>query len=389
LKPDYIGQSGNTGIYRVNLSDSGLSTIQSITVYDDNVISGGSGGASGFDLDFVGLSSGEISDLSKVAALTRDAAFDFSENGVVFHPGFQQPWAVGNAPEWNVPYLFGTTGNVYNPAYATLDAADGSRKSDSGSISLGEGGQLTLLLKQAVSTGAKYFYFGDSGIGNDGAVVTVSDGASGDAVPVPTGLTLYGDDRANVIMLGQGHNLNIGAGNDTILGLKGNDKLGGSLGDDGLYGGRGNDKLYGGLGNDHLYGGPGNDALVGGPGDDWLYGGSGNDKLSGGAGRDTFVFNNKSLDVIRDYNVRSDTIWLDNAAFKGLSRSATEANPVRLKSKAFWVGDAAHDANDHVIYNKTTGALYYDPDGTGAAAQVQFAQLAANLKMTYKEFFVI
>jgi serralysin len=33
--------------------------------------------------------------------------------------------------------------------------------------------------------------------------------------------------------------------------------------------------------------------------------------------------------------------------------------------------------------------LYYDADGTGSQAQVQIATLSKNLKMTYKDFFVI
>jgi hypothetical protein len=41
-----------------------------------------------------------------------------------------------------------------------------------------------------------------------------------------------------------------------------------------------------------------------------------------------------------------------------------------LKSSAFHTGSAAHDKNDCIIYNKKTGALYYDADGTGTSNQV-------------------
>jgi Ca2+-binding RTX toxin-like protein len=47
-----------------------------------------------------------------------------------------------------------------------------------------------------------------------------------------------------------------------------------------------------------------------------------------------------------------------------------------LKATFFSAGTAAHDADDRIIYNKATGALYYDSDGTGAHAQVLFAVIA-------------
>jgi serralysin len=37
------------------------------------------------------------------------------------------------------------------------------------------------------------------------------------------------------------------------------------------------------------------------------------------------------------------------------------------------------DADDRIIYDPSTGALYHDADGTGFAGQVQLAQLQANL----------
>jgi Ca2+-binding RTX toxin-like protein len=48
----------------------------------------------------------------------------------------------------------------------------------------------------------------------------------------------------------------------------------------------------------------------------------------------------------------------------------------------------AADSNDHVIYNKTTGALYYDADGSGATPAVQFAKLSAGLALTHADFLV-
>jgi Ca2+-binding RTX toxin-like protein len=56
------------------------------------------------------------------------------------------------------------------------------------------------------------------------------------------------------------------------------------------------------------------------------------------------------------------------------------------------VGTKAHDADDRIIYNKATGALYYDDDGTGAHVQVQFATLGATIHPTnlaYNDFVLI
>jgi Ca2+-binding RTX toxin-like protein len=70
--------------------------------------------------------------------------------------------------------------------------------------------------------------------------------------------------------------------------------------------------------------------------------------------------------VIADFNHADDTIKLSHAFFTGMGTGP-------LKPTYFFAGTHAHDADDHIIYNKATGALYYDSDGTGAHAQVMFA----------------
>jgi len=55
----------------------------------------------------------------------------------------------------------------------------------------------------------------------------------------------------------------------------------------------------------------------------------------------------------------------------------------------FTTGSAAADASDRIIYNSLTGGLFYDADGTGAGAQVQFATVSTGLAMTNSEFVVI
>ena len=56
-----------------------------------------------------------------------------------------------------------------------------------------------------------------------------------------------------------------------------------------------------------------------------------------------------------------------------------------IGSTAFSVAAGAttgHLATDRVIYKATTGALYYDADGTGATVSIQIAQPTAGRILT-------
>lgn len=122
-----------------------------------------------------------------------------------------------------------------------------------------------------------------------------------------------------------------------------------------------NDVIIGNAVGNVLDGGAGNDTLNGGLGDDFLRGGLGNDRLIGGLGFDNFLFNTApsaaNQDTIVDFNHVQDTIRLDNAVFAALG------GPGGLNPNFFFAGAAAHDADDHVIYNSATGALFYDSNG--------------------------
>jgi Ca2+-binding RTX toxin-like protein len=136
------------------------------------------------------------------------------------------------------------------------------------------------------------------------------------------------------------------------------------------------------------------DRLTGGTGQDVLFGGLGKDTLTGDAGSDIFVFDTKpnkktNLDKITDFNVKDDTIWLDNKAFAKLGKKGTEAAPAQLKKDFFVKGSKAKDKNDYVIYDSKKGVLFYDADGSGKGKQVEIATLSKKLAMTYKDFFVI
>ncbi|MGO4524856.1 calcium-binding protein [Microvirga sp. 2MCAF35] len=160
-----------------------------------------------------------------------------------------------------------------------------------------------------------------------------------------------------------------------------------------LMGTAGNNGMNGGDGADILYGNAGNDVLNGFGGSDRLHGGLGADILTGGSGKDIFVFDTNpktkgNADRITDFNVRDDSIYLENKYFKGMPAGSL-SKPKKMASKYFYVGTKAHDADDRIIYNKKTGVLSYDDDGNGAHKAVAIATLSKNLKMTYSDFFVI
>jgi len=182
--------------------------------------------------------------------------------------------------------------------------------------------------------------------------------------------TFYGNDYADVIRAGYG--------SDIVYSYGGHDIV---------HGDAGNDKLYGISGDDDLYGGTGRDLLNGGSGSDYLSGGAENDTLTGASGKDYFVFDTRpsssNIDTITDFVPWDDTIMLDNRIF-------TRAGPDGwLSSAAFTVGSRAKDSSDRIIYNKTSGALLYDPDGTGSASAVKVAQLTAGLTLTKSDFYIL
>ncbi|MBB3018938.1 Ca2+-binding RTX toxin-like protein [Microvirga lupini] len=209
--------------------------------------------------------------------------------------------------------------------------------------------------------------------------------------------TLTGSAGNNLLQGGSGNDRISGRdGDDHLSGGSGQDRLSGGAGRDRLYGGSNNDRVDGGTGNDILAGESGNDTVIGGEGNDRLTGGSGNDVIYGGLGadviddnygRDAIVFNTRlgkgEVDTLTNFNVGPDTIWLENAIFKGVGSRGW------LKADAFHIGAKAADKEDRIIYNAKKGMLYYDADGVGGQGQIAFAKLSKHLKMTEKDFLII
>jgi Ca2+-binding RTX toxin-like protein len=139
-------------------------------------------------------------------------------------------------------------------------------------------------------------------------------------------------------------------------------------------------------GDNSLIGLGGNDTLFGLGGTDNLNGGLDTDTLIGGTGADNYVFNSTlsaaNIDIIIGFVTASDHILLDDAVFSALPTGA-------LAGAAFRSGTAAGDGDDRIIYDPATGALFYDPDGTGATAQIQFAVLQGAPAVAATDFVVI
>ena len=138
-----------------------------------------------------------------------------------------------------------------------------------------------------------------------------------------------------------------------------------------LNGGNDMDLLIAGDGNYTLNGLGDTDILIGGPGNDLLNGGPGTDYIVTGTGLDSILFDSPlseaGVDKIFDFSSLDDKILLGSSVFTAAGALGS------LAPEAFFVGNAAHDADDRIIYDSVTSALYYDPDGTGAATATQFA----------------
>jgi Ca2+-binding RTX toxin-like protein len=235
---------------------------------------------------------------------------------------------------------------------------------------------------------------------------------------------VQGNNGSNHVQGNAGNNyFNLRGGNDTVEGGGGNDTIdmstGGtaSPGDDSIDGGAGIDtidyagyarsavnanlatgfvngggdgntgsatlasieRFIGGGFNDRITGAAAAEYLDGRQGNDTVGGGAGQDTLLGGSGNDFFVFGAApgaaNADRINDFASGADELGLDNAVMAALGADGAFAS----NDARFWAAagaNAGHDANDRVVYNTSTGQVWYDADGSGSGA----AQLVATLQ---------
>ena len=226
-----------------------------------------------------------------------------------------------------------------------------------------------------------------------------------------TALNLTGNGVANTLLGNDGANqLDGKAGADTMVGRAGNDKyLIDNAGDWAIEAaGGGSDVVYSAVSFTltdaqeieglsaitweatnpiNLTGNSLRNNLIGNAGVNILDGKAGNDTLQGREGADTYAFTSAlgaaNIDLILGFSAADDTIRLENSGvFTGLANGA-------LPAAAFVIGTAAKDADDRIIYDPATGRLFFDADGSGAGAQIQFATLQGAPAITANDFTVI
>ena len=158
------------------------------------------------------------------------------------------------------------------------------------------------------------------------------------------------------------------------------------INDDGVLnqqGTAGNDVIEAGT-TSILSGKGGNDILIGSSASDILAGGLGNDILTSGNGFDTFQFASRleGIDTLTDFNVSQDIIQVSGAGFGG---GLVTGETISASQLSFSLG--AITPSTRFIFDKPTGKLYFDIDGSGSNASVQLASLTANLGLTADNIF--
>ena len=134
-----------------------------------------------------------------------------------------------------------------------------------------------------------------------------------------------------------------------------------------------------------LRGGGGSDRIEGRDGDDDISGGLGADLLFGQNGADDFRFDTPldgTFDTMGDFESGIDQILLKSTVFSAINGVGT------LDAEAYHEGTAAAEADDRIIYDSTSGFIFYDADGNGAGAQILFAKVTPGTDLSNTDFIV-
>ncbi len=178
-------------------------------------------------------------------------------------------------------------------------------------------------------------------------------------------------------------------------------RITGTQGYDKLYGSSGNDVLNGLDGADYIRAGDGKDTLTGGLGNDFLIGGEGDDIINVGGGNDQVVFGNNTLfnqtnlgvDTISNFSRATDKVILYRYSFDTPNGLLSVSNGVLPTDKfASATTDlAASRRSAPIVYNRTTGALFYNENGAAAGfgAGGQLATFTNLVRLSAANFEVV
>lgn len=398
---DYYGEADNDTFYSAgfnNLFDGGSGTdVVSYELQDTDPDLGGHGVVIDLEREFANTKG---TDFEEILRSIENAVGSGAADDIYGSSGVNSLWGSAGGD-----FVFGDAGND------ALYGEDGNDRLDGGS-------------------GADAL---NGGTGNDVYVLgaendTIADAAGIDTVTSTVSRSILNlTSTENLSLLGTA-NIN-GYGNslaNTIIGNSGNNVLEGRGGRDILNGGNGNDAYVLAADNDTIidsagldtvtsavsrsilnlpnienltlvgtsnidsYGNAASNVIVGNSGNNILSGRAGNDVLIGAAGTDSFLFEtapnaSTNFDTITDFSVADDTIRLNNSIF-----TAFAADGAILSS--MFVNDTtglAHDSNDFLIYDRDTGNLFYDSNGSGAGGSVLIASLTANLPLTFQDFLIV
>jgi Ca2+-binding RTX toxin-like protein len=109
--------------------------------------------------------------------------------------------------------------------------------------------------------------------------------------------------------------------------------------------------------------------------------------LNGGIGADTFRFSTAlgsgNVDTVQDFWVaQGDRIVLSRHVFAA-------AGYDYLASSAFTLGTAATTTAHRIVYDQSTGELFYDADGSGGVAAIKFALIATHAQLSAASFQIL
>jgi serralysin len=140
----------------------------------------------------------------------------------------------------------------------------------------------------------------------------------------------------------------------------------------------------------HLTGNALDNEIAGNDAANVIAGGDGNDILTGYGGLDNFVFSSApgaaNADHIADFSAGfGEKIELDHNVFTGMDLGTLSDSQFQ-RGTVNW---QAQDADDRILYDISTGSIYFDPDGSGAQAPELFATVHDGLILSASDFTII